>query len=161
MATNRIEGGLYYDAERREMQRRDRDMIPRGAILALGGLALTALLLVSYATFTDRPTVGQPPAADTLATRTFILEGDGVAVRATHPDGSVLLDSDNGAFIAVVNDALTRVRVVHDIQGNPPVTLSRLANGRLVLTDPATGWSTELTSFGVGNARHWDVFFAK
>jgi len=75
------------------------------------------------------------------------------------PDGTILLDTDNGAFIAVVGDALNRQRVVHRISGNPPVTLARLANGRLVLSDPATGWSAELTSFGAGNARHWEVLF--
>ncbi len=59
----------------------------------------------------------------------------------------------------MVGDALRRERTVHKIAGNPPVTLARLANGRLVLTDPATGWSAEMTSFGAGNARHWEVLF--
>ena len=160
MATKRMETGLYYDAEAREMQRRDREMIPRGLLVAMVGLALMALALASYASLTDRAPSGQPPAAEVTEQRTFVLEGDGVAVSAVQPDGTVLLDTENEAFIAVVNDALTRVRLVHGTQGNPPVTLSRLANGRLVLTDPATGWSTELTSFGAGNARHWDAMFA-
>ncbi|PZX16547.1 putative photosynthetic complex assembly protein [Palleronia aestuarii] len=155
----RIEGGLYFDAERREMQARDREMIPKGALLGMLALALGSLGLATYASVTDRPTVGQPVAAEVLETRTVTLEGDGVAVSAIEPDGTVLLDTDNGAFIAVVTDALNRVRIVHDIKGNPPVTVARLANGRLVLSDPATGWSTELTSFGAGNTRYWDVLF--
>jgi putative photosynthetic complex assembly protein len=32
-----------------------------------------------------------------------------------------------------------------------PVTLARHENGRLTLTDPATGWSVELTAFGSDN----------
>ncbi len=159
MATNRIESGLYYDAERREMERRDRDMIPRGALFAMLALVLASLGLATYASVTDRTPSGRPAVAEVVDARTFVLEGDGVAVSAVAPDGTVLLDTDNGAFIAVVNDALQRKRVVHDIAGNPPVTLSRLANGRLVLSDPATGWSTELTSFGAGNTRYWYALF--
>ncbi|WOI56168.1 photosynthetic complex assembly protein PuhC [Palleronia sp. LCG004] len=159
MAVKRIEGGLYYDAERREMERRDREMIPKGALIGMVTLALVSLGLASYASVTDRTPSGQPAEAEVLDSLTFVLDGDGVAVSAIAPDGEVLLDTDNGAFIAVVNDALQRKRVVHDIAGNPPVTLSRLANGRVVLSDPATGWSTELTSFGAGNTRYWHALF--
>ncbi|WP_235971335.1 photosynthetic complex assembly protein PuhC [Palleronia pontilimi] len=155
----RVDTGLYFDAEAREMERRDREMIPRTALLGMLALALSALGLASYASITDRMPSGQPEPAVVLAERTFVLDGDGVAVSAVQPDGTVLLDTENGAFIAVVNDALVRKRVVHGIQGNPPVTLSRLANGRLTLSDPATGWMAELTSFGAGNARHWNVLF--
>lgn len=151
--------GLYYDAERREMQARDREMIPRGMIVAMAALALGALALASYASLSGRPLVGVPPAAPVVESRSFVLESDSVAARAVTPDGRVLLDTDNGAFIAVVGDALRRERTVNRIAGNPPVTLDRLANGRLVLTDPATGWSAEMTSFGAGNARHWEVLF--
>ncbi len=151
--------GLYFDAERREMQVRDREMIPRKLLIAMGVLALGALMLASYASFTGRPLVGVPQAAPVLDSRTFVLESDSVAARATTTGGEILLDTDNGAFIAVVGDALRRQRVVHKIAGNPPVTLARLANGRLVLTDPATGWSAEMTSFGAGNARHWEALF--
>ena len=150
---------LFYDAERREMETRDREMIPRALLMAMGALALGALTLATYASLTDRPLAGVPAPAPVVAERTFVLEGDSVAVRATAPDGRVLLDTENGAFIAVVGDALRRQRTVHKISGNPPVTLARLANGRLVLTDPATGWSAEMTSFGAGNARHWEVLF--
>lgn len=159
MTANRIEGGLYYDAERREMERRDKEMIPKGLLIAIASLALVSLTLISLHQILGRDISGVPQPAEVLESRTFIMEGDGVAVSAVQPDGTVLLDTENGAFIAVVNDGLVRVRIVNDIQGNPPVTLSRLANGRLVLDDPATGWSTELTSFGAGNARHWDVLF--
>ncbi len=151
--------GLYYEAERREMQARDRAMIPPKLLIAMGALALGSLGLATYASVTGAPLAGVPQAAEVLDSRTFVLESDGVAARAVAPGGEVLLDTDNGAFIAVVGDALRRERVVHKTQGNPPVTLSRLENGRLVLDDPATGWSAEMTSFGAGNARHWEALF--
>ncbi len=151
--------GLYYNAERREMQARDREMIPRNLLLAMGALVLGALGLATYASVTGQPLAGVPQPAAVVDSRTFVLESDTVAARATTPEGEVLLDTENGAFIAVVGDALRRERIVHKIAGNPPVTLARLANGRLVLSDPATGWSAEMTSFGAGNARHWEVLF--
>ena len=151
--------GLYYDAERREMQARDEQMIPTKLLLAMALLALGALALATYASVTNRALAGVPPAAEVLDSRTFVLEGDSVAVKLTAPDGAVLYEADNGAFIAVVGEALRRQRKVNRVADNPPVTLDRLANGRLVLTDPATGWSAEMTSFGAGNARHWEVLF--
>lgn len=151
--------GLYFDAERRGMQARDREMIPRGLLVAMAVLALGALALAGYASVSGRPLVGVPQPAPVVESRDFVLESDSVAARAVTPGGRVLLDTDNGAFIAVVGDALRRERTVHRIAGNPPVRLDRLANGRLVLTDPATGWSAEMTSFGAGNARHWEVLF--
>ena len=151
--------GLYFDAERREMQSRDQHMIPPRLLIAMAVLALGALGLATYASVTNRALTGVPPAAEVLDSRTFVLEGNSVAVKLTAPDGDILYEADNGAFIAVVGDALRRQRKVHRVADNPPVTLARLANGRLVLTDPATGWSAEMTSFGAGNARHWEVLF--
>ncbi|QFU10264.1 hypothetical protein PARPLA_00171 [Rhodobacteraceae bacterium THAF1] len=151
--------GLYFDAERREMQTRDVHMIPPKLLIAMAVLALGALALATYSSVTGRALAGVPPEAEVLDSRTFVLEGDSVAVKLSTPDGDVLYETDNGAFIAVVGDALRRERKVHKVADNPPVTLARLANGRLVLTDPATGWSAEMTSFGAGNARHWEVLF--
>jgi putative photosynthetic complex assembly protein len=153
--------GLYFDAERREMQARDRAMIPPRLLIAMAVLAFGALSLATYSSVSGAPLVGVPEPAEIVDSRTFVLESDTVAAKATTPDGEVLLDTDNGAFIAVVGDALRRARTVNRIPGNPPVTLARLANGRLVLTDPATGWSAEMTSFGAGNARHWEVLFER
>ncbi|TDL78232.1 photosynthetic complex assembly protein [Palleronia sediminis] len=153
------EGGLYYDAEAREMARRDRDMIPKRLLVAMGALAMLGLSIATYASLTDRPLSGVPKPAPVVDELIFSLETDGQAIRLVRPDGSVLVDRENGAFIAVVGDGLERKRLVSKVEGNPPVALRRLENGRLVLSDPATGWTTELTSFGAGNARHWAELF--
>ncbi|WP_422071708.1 photosynthetic complex assembly protein PuhC [Tranquillimonas rosea] len=159
--TQRTDTGLYFDAERRELQARDREMIPTRLVLAMAGLALASLALVSFAVLTERPAVGAPHAAAQVAERQMILSGNGVAARAATPDGRVLMDAENGGFIAVVTSGLDRARVKARVEDNPPVTLTRFANGRLRLSDPATGWSTELTSFGAGNALAWTALFEK
>lgn len=155
MATKRIQSGLYFDAEQREMIQRDREMIPRKLVIAVAALALSALAIVSYSVIRGIPPAGQPRAAEILASRTVVLESDGVALHVTDTDGTVITDRENGAFVSVVIQGLQRARKVARVTGNPPVTISRLANGRLVLDDPASGWSVELTSFGVGNAAYW------
>jgi len=156
MPTKRVQSGLYFDAEQREMTRRDKEMVPTKLIVAVAALALTALYLVAFSVRHDVDAGGKPLAAEVLAARTIILESDGVALRATEPDGTLIADRDNGAFVSVVVQGLQRARKVSRVSGNPPVVLSRLANGRIVLDDPASGWSVELTSFGAGNAAYWN-----
>jgi putative photosynthetic complex assembly protein len=156
MSTKRAQSGLYFDAEQREMIRRDKELIPKKLVIAVAALALTALYIVSFSVIQNVPISGTPPAAEVVSARTVILKSDGVALRATDVDGTVITERDNGAFVSVVIDGLKRARKVARIQGNPPVTISRLANGRLVLDDPASGWSVELTSFGAGNAAYWN-----
>lgn len=147
---------IFLDAEHRAMRRRDRELIPRRLVIAMFSLAAASLMIVSYAVLSDRAHVGRPAAAPVVAEATFTLAGEGPAVLATAPDGTVLLDTEKGAFISVVRDGLERARLKARVAGNPPVTLARHENGRLSLSDPATGWSVELTSFGRANLALWD-----
>ncbi len=156
MATKRVQSGLYFDAERREMTKRDKEMIPKKLILAALILAASALYIVVFSVVQGVPISGSPPASEVVSSRTVIMESNGVALRVTEPDGTVVADRENGAFVSVVIQGLQRARKVSRVAGNPPVTVSRLANGRLTLDDPASGWSVELTSFGTGNAAYWN-----
>lgn len=151
MAHGRTEGGLYYDAERTTMQKRDREMIPTRLVYAMFGLAALTLLFVSASVWMDRPLVGQPQAAPVVAERSFIFEKEGNAVRVTDPAGVVVADMENGGFISVVLDGLERARDVQRVQENAAVTITAFENGRLQLRDPSTGWQVELSSFGPGN----------
>ena len=150
---------LYLNAEAREMARRDREMIPTKLVAACGVLALTALALTSFAVLTDRPLVGQPKAAAVLEERDLVLGGEGQGAHVTGPNGTILLSTDQGGFVAAVRQALTRERLTNGVEGNPPVTLTRFESGRIALSDPATGWSAELASFGADNTAAWLVFF--
>ncbi|WP_102109686.1 photosynthetic complex assembly protein PuhC [Oceaniglobus roseus] len=156
MSTKRIQGGLYYDAERREMERRDREMIPKKLVIAMAALALSALALATVQVVFKLPKSGVPQAAAVIAERSVILVADGKSLVVTDPDGTLVTRQDNGAFISVVVEGLNRARKVSRVEGNPPVTISRLANGRLTLLDPASGWHVELTSFGAGNTAYWN-----
>lgn len=152
----RTDTGLYFDAEARAMEKRDRELIPRRLVIAMFSLAIAVMLLVSFAVLTDRPLVGQPKAAPVFTERSIVLEGNGTAMLVTDArTGETILDSENGGFVSVVNDGLERARLVRNVEANEPVTLTLYQSGRLSLVDPATGWSTELSSFGPGNTGVW------
>ena len=154
--SHRTDTGLYFDAEARAMERRDKELIPKRLVIAMFSLAVASVLLTAFAVLTDRPRVGAPVDAPVLSERSVILAGDGGAMRVTDAaTGETILDLTNGGFISVVNDGLERARYVTRTEGNPPVTLTLFETGRLSLADPASGWSTELSSFGPGNTAVW------
>lgn len=128
------------------------DMIPTALLRAMFALAMVSLAITTAAVVTGRPTVGQPQASEVVATRAIILEGlDAQAVTVRNPDGTLLADLPHGGFITVIQNAMARERLVHRVEGNPPLNIVRYANGRLAAEDPATGWSAELYAFGSDN----------
>ena len=153
---HRTDTGLYFDAEARAMERRDKELIPLRLVIAMFSLALASVLLASFAVLTDRPRVGTPADAPIVSERAVVIEGDGRSIVVTDAaTDEVVLSLSNGGFISVVNDGLERARLVARTAGNPPVQLTLFETGRLSLADPASGWSTELSSFGDANTRVW------
>ena len=131
---------------------REREMIPRTLLRGMFALAVSALVITTYAVVTDRPHVGVPAEGTVVASRSFILEGkDAQAVVVKDVDGTVLLDLPHGGFVTVIQSAMARARLVARVEGNPPMNVVRYDNGRLVAEDPATGWSAELYAFGGDN----------
>ena len=148
---------LYINAEDlARAKRADKELIPRRLVYAMGGLALFSLALTSFAVLTDRPLVGQPKDAPVLAERQIVLNGTGNGAHITAPDGAIIHSTPDGGFIAAVRQGLFFERRRHGLTDNSPITVTRFANGRLSLSDPATGWSVELTSFGADNLAAWD-----
>jgi putative photosynthetic complex assembly protein len=138
----------------------DRELIPRVLLRAMFGLVMAALALVTFAVATDRPKVGVPHDAPVIDTRSFLLDGDGVRwVRLSDPSGEVLLDLENGGFVAVVQNGLKRVRTLRGLPVEAEVQLTMFENGRMQMLDVETGWSVEIGSFGPQNRAVFERLF--
>ena len=146
------------NASHETLRDRDRDMIPAPLLRMMLALVIASLLLVSFSVWTGRAQTGHPKDAAVIAERQLIIKTGGAkAVTLYDTDGNLLEHLDHGGFVTVIGSGLDRERTVHGVSKDLPVTLTRRANGRLTVTDPATGWSVELTVFGSDN----EAAFAK
>ena len=134
------------------LRERDREMIPTPLLRLMLALVVASLLLVSWAVLTGRTPTGQPKDSPVTAERQMIIKtGSAKAVTLYDADGTFLTHLEHGGFVTVIGSGLDRARTVARVGQDAPVTLARHENGRLTLTDPATGWSVELTAFGSDN----------
>jgi putative photosynthetic complex assembly protein len=128
------------------------DPLPRGAALALG--VLLAGVLLSVATVRLSGVDVRTPDAPSVASRSLRFE-DG-------PNGSVaVIDARSGQLLEQVQGeagflrgslrALARERQKRGLGSGPAFELIQRADGRLTLTDPATGERIDLESFGPTN----------
>lgn len=139
------------------LRNRDKEMIPVVLLRAMLMLAVTSLLLVSYAVFTDRPLVGQPAAAPVTGEYELVMTGTRLgAVTIARTDGTLVADMSeaDAGFISVVWRALARVRMQNGAAADLPVRIVTYENGRIQLLDTASDWTMELGHFGdLGKAR--------
>lgn len=128
-------------------------VLPRALLVALGATVLVTV--VSVAAVRLGGVSVRAPDAPTVATRLLRFED--------RPDGSVaVIEAGSGrtldqlrgeqGFVRGALRALTRERRMREIGPQPPFELAARADGRLTLTDPATGARIDLESFGPTNA---------
>jgi putative photosynthetic complex assembly protein len=128
-------------------------MIPRGAIVAMAALAISALLGAAAVRLSGVEV--REPDAPAAATRMLRFD-DG-------PDGSIaVVDARTGepvesfvgeqGFVRGVLRGLARERRSRGLGPEQPFELIGRADGRLTLHDPATGRLVDLESFGPTNA---------
>lgn len=128
------------------------DMIPIGLVRAMFALPLAALLLVGYASMTDRPQVAVPQAAPVAQSWTIRLVGnDAQSVTVLDADGNLIADMAHGGFVTVIQNGLMTMRRRHGIDPTLPIDIVRFENGRLAAIDPLTDYRVELTQFGSDN----------
>jgi putative photosynthetic complex assembly protein len=134
------------------LRERDREMVPKPLLRMMLALVIASLTLTSWAVWMGVPPTGQPKASPVTQERQLVIRTGGAkAVTLYDASGAFLAHLDHGGFVTVVGSGLDRARTIHHVGQDVPVTLARHQNGRLTLTDPATGWSVELTAFGSDN----------
>ncbi|MBS0393401.1 MAG: hypothetical protein JSR54_02185 [Proteobacteria bacterium] len=130
--------------------------VPRAAVVGAGLLILATLALAAFARRTD---VGVTRYADLPAVASLDItvadRADGAVVVARAADArtlGVLAPGTNG-FLRAALRGLVHERHREGVGAAPPFTLTRYADGRLVLIDQGTQRRIELDAFGPDNAR--------
>lgn len=129
------------------------DTMPRGPLMAIGALLLVTLVGVAAVRLSGAD-IREPDAA-AVATRSLRFED--------RPDGSVaVLDAVSGRQVRAIQGeagflrgalrAMARERRKQGLGSAPAFELIARADGRLTLSDPATGERVDLESFGPTNA---------
>ena len=130
----------------------DKDMIPKPLLLAMLGLVLATLAIVSFSVLTGREPAGTPAPAAVVVERTIYLQGGGAqAVTVLDENRALLMDLPHGGFITVIQNGVQRARLTARVDQSLPVRIVEYANGRLTVVDDHTGWSAELGAFGSDN----------
>lgn len=137
------------------------DTFPRWVLYCAGFIMAFSLISVGLIRIT-----GNGPdqlAADVALERALRFED--------RPDGAVaVIDGNTGALLTTVRGeqgfvrgtlrALTRERYSRNIGSGPPFMLIARTNGRMSLSDPATGEHIDLESFGPTNMAEFARFLA-
>lgn len=134
-----------------------RNLLPRGALIALGALLAASFLAIGLARLAGIST--RQPDAAALSVRELRFEdtADGAvavidartALRIDHRHCAV---GGEQGFLRGTLRGLARERKRRDLDAGPAFQLIARADGRLTLADPATGQRIDLESFGPTNA---------
>ncbi|MDE2304630.1 MAG: phosphonate-binding protein [Gammaproteobacteria bacterium] len=131
-------------------------ILPRGALFGAGAVVATTMILVCAARLggyqPDRPA---PSAVVSQADLRFVDRADGAVLVYAAADGRLVdtLAPGTNGFVRGVLRGLALARTEEHLGSGPPFRLTRWADGRLSLEDPATGREVELDAFGMTNAR--------
>jgi putative photosynthetic complex assembly protein len=140
------------------------EMVPRALVRAVCGLLLAVLLIVAYASITDRPPVAVAPAGEIVISKPMVIKAQtSGAVRVFDTDGVLIADlsAGQGGFISSIARTVKRQRILSNVSLDGPVILTSDTLGRLKITDPNSGWSADLMSFGADNSGAFAMLLAE
>jgi putative photosynthetic complex assembly protein len=129
--------------------------VPRGPLLAAGGLAVVALIAAAVVRLTG---IGATAHAEAPITQERALhfadrtDGGVDVLDATSGRSVAVLEPGEGGFVRVTLRSLARDRKRQGIGAEPVFLLQTTADGRLTLEDSATGQRIDLKAFGPTNA---------
>lgn len=128
--------------------------MPRWPLYGMAALALAALAITGFARGTGIGVTGVPESPTVAAVDLVFADRDDGSATVSTPSGELLatLPVSTEGFIRGATRALVRDRKRLAIGPETPFRLERRANGRLSLSDPATGVRIELDAFGPSNS---------
>lgn len=130
-------------------------------LMLMGGIVAISLALTASVTMGLMPKQSVPAEARAAAgitaaqarTLRFFDEPDGTVRVEDGASAEVLarFAEGEGGFIRATARSLVHQRRIRGLGAEVPFTLTKWQNGNLTLTDPATGRSLEVSSFGPDN----------
>jgi putative photosynthetic complex assembly protein len=131
------------------------ETVPRVILRAIGALVVLSVVLVAWARLSGMEPAASPPDRAVRAEASIVIEAEGLArVTVLNAEtGAIVaeLSETEGGFIAGVQRAYARQRMLAGLPEDAPVRLVRWEDDRMSLIDPATGWRAELHGFGRDN----------
>lgn len=129
--------------------------------MAASAVVVFALLAATVGRFADVGITALPDGAVPALTRDLQFEDqpDGSLAVVSSPDGQLVhvVEPGNGGFVRGVLRGLGRDRKLRGIGPEPVFRLTRWEDGRLSLTDTATGVRIDLEPFGPTNLESFAV----
>lgn len=129
------------------------DILPRGVLMAIGGVLLASVIAVAAVRMSGTTIRVPDEAAVAMRELRFEDRPDGSVVVIDAPTRTVIhtMTGENGFFRGALR-GLARERKRNGLGPEPSFQLIGRADGRLTLVDPATGQRIDLESFGPTNA---------
>ena len=132
------------------------EMVSRAMIRGICALIAGVLILVCYASITDRTPSAIVPQGEILKSRMLKIQSENTgASRIFNANGVLISDltAKQGGFISSIDRSIRRQRALAKVPQGGPVLLTLDHLGRLKITDPDRGWSADLMAFGESNTR--------
>ena len=130
--------------------------LPRGIILGAVALVGLTIVLSAGARVSGIGTTSMPVSAavESIDLR-FRDRSDGavIVMQAEADNVIAVLSPGTNSFVRGTLRGLVRQRKLENVGPQPPFTLTRWADGRLTIEDPATDRSVDLGAFGPTNAQ--------
>jgi putative photosynthetic complex assembly protein len=140
---------------------KDEITVHKAPLMLMGGIVAISLALTASVTMGFFPRQSVPSEARAAAgikaaqerTLRFFDEPDGTVRVEDGASAEVLnrFSEGQGGFIRATVRSLVHQRRIRGIGAETPFTLTEWENGNLTLSDPATGRSVEVSSFGPDN----------
>ena len=139
------------------MQDKKKEIVPKGFLYGVVGMALLSLLFVFSTSYSTRAKLVEPVSSEILGSRFMHLTKlDDGSVALSNLENEEIFNSRDGksGFLSVIMTGLeyNRKKSGMELSDSYTIKISRLSTGRISLEDTQAEWSLNVTSFGSKNS---------
>ena len=139
------------------MQDKKKEIVPKGFLYGVVGMALLSLLFVFSTSYSTRAKLIEPVSSKVLGSRVMHLTKlDDGSVALSNLENEEIFNSRDGksGFLSVIMTGLeyNRKKSGMELSDSYTIKISRLSTGRISLEDSQAEWSLNVTSFGSKNS---------